>query len=44
MDLSSGDTVVRNSKGSRAVIDFFVRDSVKNLTGDERKSTITGPV
>jgi hypothetical protein len=44
MDLSSGDAVVRNSSVFRALIDFFVTDSVKNPIGDKRKSTFTGPV
>jgi hypothetical protein len=44
MDLSSGEAVVRNSLGFRTLIDFFVRDSVKNLIDDKRKSTFTGPV
>jgi hypothetical protein len=42
MDLSSGDAVVMNSSGFRAVIDFFVRDLFKNLIDDKTKLIFTG--
>lgn len=41
MDLSSGDVVVTNNSGFRAVIDYFLRDSVKSQIDDKSKSIFT---
>jgi hypothetical protein len=42
MDFSSGGAVVTNTSGFRVVMEFFVRDSVKNLIDYKRKSIFTG--
>jgi len=36
--------VARNSSGFRALMDYFVRDSVKNSIDEKRESKITGPL